>query len=151
MVVKTANRGGSTLEKGFTVFTNDPANAKIKLTVSVKVKGFVTVAPRSVRLFGKVGVPLSRSVQIVSVDGHQFAIKKVTAQQDKYLQYQVKPLEKSSGREGYLLLVENTKKEPGNYRDTILIKTDSKEKPELRIPVYGRIQAPPPPREPASK
>ena len=151
MVVKTTNRGGSSLQKGFTVFTNDPAHPEIKLYVSGKVKGYVTVAPRYVRLFGKVGVPLSRSVQILPVDGHQFAIKAVTAQADKFLQYQVKPLDKASGKKGYLLLVENTKKEPGNYRDTILIKTDSKQKPELRIPVYGRIQEVPPTREQAPK
>ena len=151
VVVNTRNRGGSTLKKGFTVFTNDPANPQIKLRVTGKVKGYVTVAPRSVRLFGKVGQPLSRTVQILPVDGHHFTIKEVKAQQDKFLQYQIKPLATASGKKGYQLLVQNNKTEPGNYRDTILIKTDSKQKPELRISVFGRIQAQPAPRKQKQK
>jgi hypothetical protein len=145
VVVKTKNRGGRALKKGFTVFTNDPANREVKLKVAGKVKGYVSVAPRSIRLFGNAGLPLSRTVKILPVDGHQFSIKEVTAHTDKYLQYQVKPMDGASGKKGYLLLVENTMKEPGKYRDTILIKTDSRKKPELRIPVYCRIKAPPVP------
>lgn len=109
-----------------------------------KVKGYVTVAPGYVRLFGPVGRPLRRTVQILPLDGHKFTIKEVKAQQDKFLRYNVKPMDKTSGKEGYLLLVENIKKDPGNYRDTIMIKTDSKKKPLLRIPVYARIHNPPP-------
>jgi hypothetical protein len=142
VVVKTKNRGGSALQKGFTVYTNDPANRAVKLKLSGRVKAYVSIAPRSVRLFGNAGLPLSSTIQILPVDGHQFSIKEVTARTDKHLLYQVKPMDAASGKKGYLLLVENTMKEPGVYRDTILIKTDSRQKPELRIPVYGRIRAP---------
>jgi lipopolysaccharide export LptBFGC system permease protein LptF len=145
VVVNTKNRGGSTLKKGFTVYTNDPANPSTRLKVTAKVKGYVSVAPKSVRLTGKVGQPLSQTIRIFPTDGREFTIKEVKAQQDQFLQYQVKPLASASGEKGYQLLVENTKTEPGSYRDTILIKTDIKQKPELRIRVYGRIRPLPDP------
>ena len=45
-----------------------------------------------------------------------------------------KPTEK-----GYVLHVENTKKDAGRYRDTIVLKTTSEIKPELEIRIYGNI------------
>lgn len=141
--VSTENRGGSSLSKSFKVYTNDPANPQVSLEVIGKVKGYLTVAPAFVRLSGPVGRPLSRTVQILPLEGHPFAIKEIKAREDRFLHYEIKPLKKSSGVNGYQLLVENTKKDAGNYRDTIMIKTDSKHKPVLYIPVYGRIHNPP--------
>lgn len=141
--VNTKNRGGSSLSKSFNVYTNDPAKPQVRLKITGKVKGYLTIAPAYVRLSGPVGRPISRTVQIMPLEGHPFAIKEIKAQQDRFLRYKVKPLKKSSGENGYLLLVENTKKEAGSYHDTIVIKTDSKHKPLLRIPVYGRIHNPP--------
>lgn len=137
--VNTKNRGGSSLSKSFKVYTNDPAIPQVSLKVMGKVKGYLTIAPAFVRLNGPVGRPISRTVQIMPLEGHPFAIKEIKAQQDKFLRFKIKPLKKPSGESGYLLLVENTKKDVGSYHDTIMIKTDSKHKPLLRIPVYGRI------------
>jgi hypothetical protein len=140
--VNTKNRGGKSLSKSFKVFTNDPAKSQVILKVTGKVKGYMTIAPAYVRLNGPVGRPISRTVRIIPMEGHPFAIKEVKAREDRFLRYEVKPLKKSSGENGYLLLVENTKKDAGNYRDTITIETDSEHKPFLRIPVYGRILDP---------
>jgi hypothetical protein len=141
--VNTKNRGGSSLSKSFNVYTNDPAKPQVSLKVIGKVKGYLTIAPSYVRLNGPVGRPISRTVQIMPLEGHPFAIKGIEARQDKFLRFEIKPLKKPSGEHGYLLLVENTKKDAGSYHDTIMIKTDSEHKPLLRIPVYGRIHNPP--------
>ena len=141
VVVDTNNRGGTTLHKGFTVFTNDPAKTRVLLEITGKVKGYVTVAPAYVRLTGPVGRSISRSVQVRSLEGYPFKIKSIHARQDRFLRYQVRPLADGNGKEGYRLMVENTKSEPGSYHDTIIIETDSRHKPTLRIPVYGRIFA----------
>jgi hypothetical protein len=45
---------------------------------------------------------------------------------------------------GYILIVENLKKEKGRYYDMISLKTDSKIKPLIKINVYGHIVAPKP-------
>ena len=47
-------------------------------------------------------------------------------------------------KKGYLLTVENTRKEKGRYRDTIVLKTTSKIRPELEIGVSGNIYEPRP-------
>lgn len=141
--VNTKNRGGSSLSKSFHVYTNDPAKPQVNLKVMGKVKGYLTVAPAYVRLNGLVGHSISSTVRITPLEGYPFAIKEVKAREDRFLRYEVKPLKKSSGANGYLLLIENTKKDAGTYHDTIMIKTDSKHKPLLHIPVYGRILNPP--------
>ena len=144
VVVNTRNRGGSTLHKGFKVFTNDPAKPEVTLQVTGKVKGYLTVAPAYVRLNGAVGQSISRKVQIVAMKGYPFTIKEINAHNREDFQYRLTPMDKQSGRQGYVLQVENTKQKAGNYYDTIVIKTDSKHKPVVRIPVYGRIHDPAP-------
>jgi hypothetical protein len=144
-VVNTKNRGGNTLHKSFTVSTNDTLKSQVRLTVTGKVKSYVTIEPGSVRLFGPVGRSLSGTVKILPLEGHAFTIKEVKAQQNQFIRFQLKPMNDASDNKGYLLLVENTKNVPGSYRDTILITTDSKKKPLLRVPIYARIQNRPTP------
>ena len=42
----------------------------------------------------------------------------------------------------YQLIVENIRREAGRYNDMIVLKTDSKLKPELEVRVYGNIVEP---------
>ena len=51
---------------------------------------------------------------------------------------------KRPGGVGYILTVENLKKEQGRYYDMITLKTDSKIKPLIKINVYGQIIEPKP-------
>lgn len=150
--ISTRNRGGGTLRKRFTVYTDDPSKPQAVLTVTGKVKGYLTVDPAYIRLVGPAGDAVSSEVQITPLEGYSFAIKEIQAQQGDNLRFQVKPEGSKRGQRGYLLLVENTKKEAGSYNDMIIIKTDSKQKPELRIPVFARLYKPNPvPGEPKSK
>jgi hypothetical protein len=145
VVVDTKNRGGSTLHKGFTVFTNDPDKPKVHLQVTGKVEGYITVAPGYIRLSGPVGQPIQRTVNLTPHKGYPFAITEVKARSNAFVRFQLKPKGKNAPKTGYRLLVENIKSEAGNYNDTIIIKTDSPHKPILRIPIYGRIFTPQPP------
>ena len=45
---------------------------------------------------------------------------------------------------GYVLIVENLKKDKGRYYDMISLRTDSKIKPLIKINVYGTIIEPKP-------
>jgi hypothetical protein len=139
VVVSTKNRGGATLHKGFTVITNDPSRSRIRLSVSGKVKGYIIVTPGYVRLTGPIGDPVQQTVILAPQKGYPFTIKKITAQRNEFLRFQLQPVGKDAAKAGYRLSVENTKSEAGNYHDTIIIDTDSPHKPTLRIPVYGRI------------
>ncbi len=140
VTVSTKNHGGQTLRKGFTVSTNDPQKPEVRLHVTGKVTAYLAVSPRYVRFIGRGDQPLSQTVKITPLDGHPFTIKAVKAQQGQNLRFDLKPLGKDPAKSGYELVVENTMKAAGNYRDMITIQTDSKEKPSVTIPVYARIQ-----------
>jgi len=145
VTVSTKNRGGQTLRKGFSVYTNDPQKPEMRLQVTGKVNAYLTVSPHYVQLFGREDQPLSQTVKITPLDGHPFTIKEVKVQQGQNLRYDLKPLGNDPRKNGYELVVENTMKKAGNYRDLITIQTDSKEKPSVTIPVYARIHKAPDP------
>ena len=58
------------------------------------------------------------------------------------IRFQVKEATDDQG--GYVVEVENIKKDAGAYHDTIVLKTDSKAKKEISIRVYGRLSDPSP-------
>jgi hypothetical protein len=140
--VSTRNRGGQTLHKGFTVYTNDPGASQMRLQVSGKVNAYITVQPHYVRLIGRVDQPLRQTIKITPLEGHPVTIKDVRIRQTQNLRYTLKPLGPTPGKTGYELIVENARHEAGNYQDLITILTDSKEKPSITIPVYARIHGP---------
>jgi hypothetical protein len=140
--VSTRNHGGQTLHKGFTVFTNDPGKARVRLQVSGKIDAFLTVAPQFVRLIGRAGQPLQQSVKITPAAGRAFTIKDISVSHPERLRYKLKPIGNPPGRSGYELVVENAMQEAGNYHDRIILQTDSKEKPSIAISVYARIHDP---------
>jgi hypothetical protein len=145
VVVSTKNKGGATLHKGFTVFTNDPGKPRIRLSVVGKVKGYIIVRPVYIRLTGAVGEPIQQTVTLMPQKGYPFTIKDITAQRNGFVRFQLQPANESDEASGYRLTVENTRTEAGNYHDTLIIETDSPHKPTLKIPVYGRIFNPQPP------
>lgn len=143
VTVSTRNRGGQTLHKGFTVYTNDPKKATVRLKVSGRVKAYLTVAPQFVRFIGRADQPLQQSVKITPLAGHPVTIKEVQVRQPENLHYKLKPLGDPPNKFGYELVVENAKQDAGSYQDRITLLTDSKEKPSIIIPVYARIQGSP--------
>ena len=116
--------------------------------ISGKVKGYIAVDPGHVRLTGPIGQPIRRVIKVTPLDGYPMTIKEIKAQKTQFMSFQLQPLGRDASKEGYRLVVENTKDEPGNYSDIIIIKTDSRHKPTLRIPVYARIFDPQPQRKP---
>jgi hypothetical protein len=54
------------------------------------------------------------------------------------------PVSDAGERKRYKLTVTNLKREKARYFDTIVLKTDSDVRPELKISVYGNIFDPPP-------
>lgn len=143
MTVSTRSRGGETLHKGFSVYTNDPKKPQVRLEVFGKVKGYLKVAPNFVRLIGQAGQSLSQKVKITPLKGYPFTITEVKAQREGNLRLELKPLGRDPSEEGYELVVQNKRQEAGNYRDVITVKTDSKKKPTITIPVYARILSAP--------
>jgi len=137
--VVTKGYGGNKYNKSIRVDTNDPNHAKIELKISGDVKTFATVIPKSVYLNGKVGDHLSQVVKIVPETPELFKIMKVSAITDTDIQYSLQEID-NSGKKFYELTIENTKKTPGRYFDTISIITDKSDQMPLTIYVRGKIK-----------
>lgn len=105
------------------------------------MKKFATIKPRRVRFKGAVGEHLTETVTIVPEKDYPFTVLGISARKNKHIRYQLKE-KNNSGVKTFLLAVENTKKDKGRYFDTIVVKTDSSERPELEIRVYGFISNP---------
>ncbi len=143
MVVHTAGRGGQTLTKSFSVYTNDPKEPNLELVVTGKVEGYAEVDPPRVSLMGKVGETLKQEVRVTPNAKFPFAIKEAKASTDRNIRLDLKPLGKNGAKEGYLLTVTVIKPNAGGFSDYIQLQTDLKEKPTIGIPVHGRLMAPP--------
>jgi len=62
----------------------------------------------------------------------------VRARRGKYIAFDIKEFNKADSN-GYLLTVENRKSVTGRYADSLILTTDSRVKPTITVPVYGRI------------
>ncbi len=94
-----------------------------------------------VRLIGDADSKIKRTVTIVPEKKYPFKIKEVTAQKGKDIKFEL--TEKKSalnGEDGYVLTVENLKKNEGRYFDTLILKTNSTIRPEISIRVFGDIR-----------
>ena len=125
------------------VITDDPKKTSLSLTVAGLVEKFVTIIPKRVALRGFVGEQIKATAKIIPEEKYPFKIVGVEAFQAKNIDYKLEEAERSKGIE-YVLAIENLKKDKGRYYDTIILKTDSKIKPEIKIRVIGNILDKPP-------
>jgi len=125
------------------VTTNDKKNLRVRLAVAGYVEKFVNIAPRIIRLRGYVGRTIKAVVKIVPEKKYPFKIIGSGSINPKNIRFTLQEA-KHPGRTGYILIVENLKKEKGRYYDMISLKTDSKIKPLIKINIYGNIIEPKP-------
>ena len=137
--MRTLGYGGRKLLKTITVITNDKKAPQQRLTFAGMVDKFATITPRRVKLKGIAGRSITAKVKIIPEKNYDFSITEIKADSGKDIQY---CLEKKEGanEKGYVLTVENLKKEEGGYRDIIRLKTTSKIRPEIVISVRGYIE-----------
>jgi hypothetical protein len=136
--VFTHGYGGQSMNKTATVYSNDPTRPVFELVLSGKVERFVTISPSTIRLFGKVGTPITSTVQILQEDKYPFKLLGPTQAESPNIRYTISSLG-SSKLHGYLLTVENRRTEQGRYYERIVLKTDSPLRPEIQIPVHGYL------------
>jgi len=118
--------------------TDAPSEIVIPVWGNITPPQIATIEPRHVALSGSAGATISRTVRIVPKYHHVFSITDAKAQNGTYIRWDVKETEES-GKKGYTLTVENLKKEKGRYYDNILLKTDNKDMPEIRVSISGHI------------
>lgn len=78
-------------------------------------------------------------VSIIPEKKYPFKIIDAKAQSGKNITIQLDEKSNSNGT-AYELKVENISQKSGRYYDTIILKTDSKVRPELDVKVYGYLR-----------
>jgi hypothetical protein len=125
------------------VTTNDRNHRQVRLAIAGYVEKFVNIAPRTVKLKGYVGQTIKAVVKIVPEKKYPFKIigsRSINPKNIRFTLEEVKPPEGA----GYILIVENLKKEQGKYYDMISLQTDNKTNPLIKINVRGEIMEPRP-------
>ncbi len=128
------------MKKTAGVYTNDKSRPRQDLVISGPVEKFATIRPQHVSLRGYAGDSIKGVVTIIPEKKYPFKILDVQAQNGQNINIQLDEVKKSSGRT-YELKVENLRQKAGRYYDTIILKTDSKVRPELNVRVYGYLRA----------
>lgn len=84
------------------------------------------------------GKPIVGEVKIIPQAKYPFSVTETKALDGKNILFKLDEVTNPQEK-GYVLRVENIKKEKGRYRDTILLKTTSEIMPELKIRIFGNI------------
>jgi hypothetical protein len=121
------------------VYSNDKTRPRQDLVISGQVEKFVTIRPQHANMRGFVGDPIKATVTIIPEKKYPFKILNLRAKDGKYIKYQLEET-KESDTTVYKLIVENLKTDAGRYYDSIILKTDSKIRPELNVRVYGYLR-----------
>ena len=128
------------------VYTNDSNRPRQDLVISGPVEKFATIHPKHVSLRGSPGDPIKSTVMIVPEKKYPFKILEYRLQRGGDVSIELEEVKKS-GVAAYELKVENIRQKPGRYNDMIVMKTDSKIKPQLVVRVYGNLRTPTPKSE----
>ena len=83
---------------------------------------------------------------IIPEKKYDFKITKVRARNGKHIKLVLQEI-KDTGRTEYSLTVENLLAKEGRYSDLIIMETDSKIKPEVKVKVYGNLRQRPAKKE----
>jgi len=136
--MQTSGYGGKKIRKNIHIQTNDKIHSELSVTVTGCVEKFADIRPQRIMLRGSAGQPIKAQVEITPETKYPFKIISVMATHGKYIKFSIADAEKSNAG-GYVLTVENLKKEIGRYNDVIYLKTDSKLRPAIPIYVIGDI------------
>lgn len=136
--MKTAGKGGESLNKSITVFTNDTKKPKLYLAIRGSVNKIVDISPKKAVLSGPPDKELSVSVIITPEEKYPFKIKEVKAKNGYNISVW---LENDNGENQgqYTVIVKNTAKLKRKYYDWVYIYTDSPINDMITIPVIGNI------------
>ena len=129
------------MKKNIVVSTNDPQNPSVTLTISGMVEKIVDISPSFVRLGGIVGQRISTLVRVIPQQKYRFKVTGVDAMKGRDIQFAMSEKKFPEG-DGYEILVENLKSDPGHYSDVLSLRTDSEIQPVIKISIYGNISKP---------
>jgi len=126
--VNTASRRGR-VSKGAYVFSNDPQQPKTRITLSCKIKQYISVEPNiRVNLSGYWGDKIEKKVTITALEEKPLKITDITTTIENKIKYKLKTIEKD---EKYSLEIKTRSGLKESFRGKVVLKTNSQRKPEL--------------------
>ncbi len=109
---------------------------------NIKARQIAAITPTgTVQLKGNTGEAIKASVTIVPKKEQMFDIVEAKADKGENIRFTL-TTSKEADSKVYLLTVENKKKTPGRFSDTIRLFTTNKIQKEITIPIWGEIWAP---------
>jgi len=120
------------------VHTSDEKADVIQLKIRGKVNQFATITPARVRMTGAMNQNITSRVVIIPDPSYPFKIVEVKPEKVGNIRVEVKETGQEGARQ-FELSIFNLKNEKARYFDTVVVKTDSEIRPELKISVYGNI------------
>ncbi len=131
----TNGYGGEEVTQYATIYTNDPGSKGEKIKIIGEVALFADIKPKAIKLFGAPGEKVRSVVEIVPSKDYPFKIVgEPEIGKDSYRC----SVEEKDGK--YILTAENLTTKKGIYLDTVVLKTNSPNKPEIKISVFGNIK-----------
>ena len=131
--VKAKQSRGGKLSKSATVHSNDPKNPTLRLTLTGKVKTFISVEPSNrVYLNGYEGDVISKSLKIINQVKSPLKITELKSNIDDKINYELKPV--VEGKE-FELTVKTLAGLKGRSNGLITLETNIDKKPKIEIRV----------------
>jgi hypothetical protein len=134
------------MKKTAEIHSDDKSHPILRIEISGVVEKIVTIIPRAINLRGYVGDDIKKSVTIIPEKKYDFKITRVRARNGEHIIFLLEEI-KGTGRREYSLTVENQLAKEGRYYDLIVMETDSKIKPEVKVKVYGNLRQRPAKKE----
>ncbi len=137
--VETKDLSATELNKTISVMSNDPKQPVLTLTITGSVEPEFMLSELSI-FFGNVprGQEVSREI-VVTVPPDKSSLLVSAASTDAQVTVKLEPVAGSNGKKYRVIAVQKPDTAEGYHFGTINIKTTSRVKPELKIPVRGLV------------
>ena len=138
IVLKLSTRGyQGKLSKSAVVYSNDPQNPQIQLTVQAQIKTPISFQPLGVMLGGFVGDDIKQLVTITAHKDQPLILEPSKLSLPEKVEYELKTIEE--GR-AYQVVLRNISTKEDKYSGYITLKTNYPEKPEITIRFLGYVR-----------
>lgn len=138
VVFDSKGSGGQDVEHKIRVETDDPKTGNFDLMVSGHVDPIVIIEPEKLILEGEAGKDIEKDINITPDSRHPFKI--ISAESKKgNVEASINEVT-ASNPVRYMITVKNLRKEKGEYKDILYLKTDSDIRPGISIRVIVNIR-----------
>lgn len=117
------------------IYSNDPVNPELLITVTAFVKPVITLSQRYVTFNGKGDESLAREIEIVGEMEKPLKLTPLSFNLDGKLTYSISEIEKGKK---FRVQFKNLQGNAENFRGFLKLRTNYLEKPEVTIWIWGR-------------